>query len=79
MILHGVCIMGIVNYILVGCLILLFMYHHLRVYFLVLVMYILVLFLIVNLSRNMFCILYAYFLVGITPSFTFSQLCDIYP
>ena len=27
----------------------------------------------------MLCILYAYFLVGMTPSFTLSQLCDIYP
>ena len=45
-ILHGVYIMGTMNYILVGGLILLFMYHHLRVYFLILVMYILVLFLL---------------------------------
>ena len=79
MILHGVYIIGIMNYILVGGLILLFMYHHLCVYFLILVMYILVLFLIVYLSRYTSFILYSYFFVDISPSFTLSQLCEIYP
>ena len=33
LILHGVCVMGIMGYILVGGLILLFMYHQLCMYF----------------------------------------------
>ena len=69
-ILHGVYIMGIMNYILMGSLILLFMYHHPCVYFLILVMYILVLFLVYQ-NRNVFYILYTYFFVDITPSFSF--------
>ena len=75
MILHGVYIIGIMGYILVGGLILLFMYHHLCVHFLVLVMYIQVVFI----SFTYFYILYAYFFVHITPSFSFYQLCDTYP
>ena len=79
MILHGVYIIGIMGYILVGGLILLFMYHHLCVYF-------------INPCSaypcciscnvkgwNIFYILYAYFLVHISPSFSFHQLCDTYP
>ena len=41
---------------------------------LILVVYILVIF-----SCNMFYILYAYFFVHISPSYTFYQLCEIYP
>ena len=79
MILHGVYIMGIMGYILVEHLILLFIYHHLCVYFIFLVMYILVLFLVVYQSRNMFYILYAYFFIDISSSFSFYQLCEIHP
>ena len=75
MILHGVYITGIMGYILVGGPILLFMYHHLCVYFIVLVTYIHVVFI----SFPSFYILYAYFLVHITPSFSFYQLYETYP
>ena len=34
LVLHGVCVVGIMGYLLVGGLILLFMYHHLCLYFL---------------------------------------------
>ena len=62
-------------YILVGGLILLLMYHHLCVYFIILVMYVHVVFV----SFPSFYILYAYFFVNITPSFTFYLLWEIYP
>ena len=75
MILHGVYIMGIMGYILVGGLILLCMYHHLHIYFIVLVVYVHVVFV----YFPSFYILYAYFFVHITPSFTFYQLCEIFP
>ena len=55
-ILHGAYIMGIICYIVVGGLILLFIYHHLCIYFIVLVMYIHVVFV----SFPSFYILYAY-------------------
>ena len=53
--------------------------HYLCVYFLILVMYILVLFLVVYQSRNVFYILYTYFFVDITANFSFYQLCEFYP
>ena len=69
--------MGIMGYILVGGLILLFMYHHLYIsyiYFTVLLMYVHMVFV----YFPSFYILYAHFFVQITPSFSFYQLCDIY-
>ena len=73
MILHGIYIMGIMDYILVGG-----SYSSVYVpppmYFLVLVMYIHVVFV----SFPSIYILYVYFFVHITPSFTFYQLCEIY-
>ena len=68
-------LLGFVDYTLVGGLILLFMYHRLCVYFIILVMYVHMVFV----YFPSFYILYAYFFAHITPSFTFYQLCEIYP
>ena len=68
-------IMGIMDHILMGGLILLFIYHHLCMYFIVLVMYVHVVF---DFFPS-FYIWYAYFFVHISPRFTLSQLCEIYP
>ena len=73
LILHGVYILGIIGYILVGGLILLFTYHHLCMYFLLS-------------PSNMYSFLFfscyvvcTYSFFKYAPSFSFAHLCEFYP